>query len=304
MAVKVSCPCGAVYSLKDEWAGQTVRCPKCDATIAVPEKAPVEPYPAQWDPAFHRDKFLLRQKHLAISEKYVVWDEDGNEVVYVERPAHFFRRALAMLGAVVTFFSIMISAVFLFGWIEEKVPGPVPGLAALGFFLGAFLLSVLLTVVVATALDVRRHVTFYRTEDKYEPLLMVHQDHKFVLKTMTYHVVGPDGGVLAVFAKNYFYNIVRKRWYVYRPDGTLWALVLEDSILLSLLRRFLGHMYGALRTNFIICREDSEDVIGEFNRKFTILDRYVLDMSRDQDRFLDRRVAAALGVMLDTGEKR
>jgi len=45
-------------------------------------------------------------------------------------------------------------------------------------------------------------------------------------------------------------------------------------------------------------------VIGEFKRKFTILDRYVLDMSGDPQRLMDRRVALALGVMLDTGERR
>ena len=34
------------------------------------------------------------------------------------------------------------------------------------------------------------------------------------------------------------------------------------------------------------------------------LDRYVLDMSGDLSRTLDRRIALALGVMLDTGERR
>ena len=47
-----------------------------------------------------------------------------------------------------------------------------------------------------------------------------------------------------------------------------------------------------------------EDVIGEFKRKFTILDRYVLDMTSDPQRLMDRRIALALGVMLDTGERR
>ena len=57
-----------------------------------------------------------------------------------------------------------------------------------------------------------------------------------------------------------------------------------------------------LRTNFIFLR--NEQVIGEFNRKFTILDRYVLDMSADTQRTIDRRIAVAISVMLDTGERR
>jgi len=35
-----------------------------------------------------------------------------------------------------------------------------------------------------------------------------------------------------------------------------------------------------------------------------LFDEYVLDLRNDPDRYLDRRLALALGVMLDTGEKR
>jgi len=73
------------------------------------------------------------------------------------------------------------------------------------------------------------------------------------------------------------------------------------------LRRVLGSLFGLLRTNFILLRLDPGSagvVFGEFNRKFTILDRYVLDLTSDPEHSLDRRVALALGVMLDTGEGR
>jgi hypothetical protein len=65
-------------------------------------------------------------------------------------------------------------------------------------------------------------------------------------------------------------------------------------------------MFGLLRTNFVIVDGSNPGglVLGEFNRKFTLFDRYVLDLSLDPTRSLDRRVAVALGVMLDTGERR
>ena len=66
----------------------------------------------------------------------------------------------------------------------------------------------------------------------------------------------------------------------------------------------LRAFFGLLRTNFIIVQGDSDRVIGEFNRNFTILDRYVLDMSADQQHILDRRIAIAIGIILDTGERR
>ena len=73
--------------------------------------------------------------------------------------------------------------------------------------------------------------------------------------------------------------------------------------MLSLLRRVLGSLFGLLRTNFVLIRPDGA-LLGEFNRKFTILDRYVLDLTGDPERYLDRQVALALGIMLDTGEGR
>ena len=57
------------------------------------------------------------------------------------------------------------------------------------------------------------------------------------------------------------------------------------------------------RTNFVFVRPDGE-VLGEFNRKFTLLDRYVLDVTADDERALDRRIVLATGIMLDTGERR
>jgi len=73
---------------------------------------------------------------------------------------------------------------------------------------------------------------------------------------------------------------------------------------LSLLRRIIGPFLGFLRTNFVLVRGADAEIFGEFNRKFTLLDRYVLDLSADPARTFDRRIAVALGVMLDTGERR
>jgi len=116
--------------------------------------------------------------------------------------------------------------------------------------------------------------------------------------------VTPTGEPLATLRKTYLHNIVRKRWYVTTPRGEPIAMAIEDSIVLSLLRRVLGTFFGFLRTNFIFVRGRDEEVFGEFNRKFTLLDRYVLDLSADAGRTFDRRLAVALGVMLDTGERR
>ena len=45
-------------------------------------------------------------------------------------------------------------------------------------------------------------------------------------------------------------------------------------------------------------------VIGRMDRKFQLRDRYVLDLSGDPDKVLDRRLAIALAVGLDTLQNR
>jgi hypothetical protein len=45
-------------------------------------------------------------------------------------------------------------------------------------------------------------------------------------------------------------------------------------------------------------------VIGHMNRKFQLRDRYVLDLGADHDRQLDRRLAIALAIGLDTLQNR
>ncbi|PYO95893.1 MAG: hypothetical protein DMD60_12410 [Gemmatimonadetes bacterium] len=297
MAVRVSCQCGTSYELKDEFAGRLVKCPQCARENRVAGVVPAAAVTPQADPVFDRDVFLLRQQLLRISEKYDVADEQGNKIVFVERPAHLLRNVGAILAGLVAGGAVGV----VFGMLSDMAKGTayegVLGvLAVIGFFVALF--------AVGIGLSAKRHVTFYRDETKRDKLLEVLQDRKWQPITATYTVRDRTGRTVALLWKNYLYNIIRKRWYVKAPDGTTLYMAKEDSIILSLLRRLLGPLFGLLRTNFIIVRSDSDDVVGEFNRKFTLLDRYVLDLKADRARALDRRVALALGVMLDTGERR
>ena len=57
-------------------------------------------------------------------------------------------------------------------------------------------------------------------------------------------------------------------------------------------------------TNFVFQAAGSDEVIGQFNRKFSLFDRYVLDLSEDPQHQIDRRLGVALALLLDTGERR
>jgi uncharacterized protein YxjI len=295
MSVVVSCRCRNTYTLKDEYAGKVVECPQCGAVNKASEST-LTPK-SQADETFNRDIFLLRQKHLAINQKYQVSDEQGNAILFVERPTYFWRTLFAVAAG----WAAMM-ATYLFG---------VTMIAAAGQQGGGTGLAILLTVaapvvfaVVAMALSKKRHVTFYRDESKTQKMFDVLQDKKVQFPMRTYTVRDASGKALASFKKNYLYNIFRKRWEMRSVSGTVMYVAKEDSIILSLLRRVLGPLFGLLRTNFLITRGESDMVVGEFKRKLTILDRYVLDLTADRRRDLDRRLGLALGVMLDTGERR
>lgn len=254
------------------------------------------------DPAFQRDKFLLRQKHFSINEKYYVQDEKGRDILFVERPIHAMQSCLAALAGI----GAMLIVMGLFAGIGYLI-GHAAG-DRVGLFIGIFTvigipLALLAMAVLILMIAPKRHIQFYADDSKRELLLEVLQDKKFAPINATYTVVDPDGKVLARLRKNYLYNFFRKRWYVYYPDGEDMMMALEDSLIMSLLRRF-GPLFALWRTNFIFTKPDGETVIGEFIRKFTLFDRYILDMTRDRRGYIDRRVAVALGILLDTGEQR
>lgn len=273
-----------------------LECPTCGHHLRAGSRTDARPPTEGVDPAFDRDVFLLRQRALTISSQYEVWAEDGTPILYVERPTYLLRTGLAYALA-------LGASIVLLGWIgaiaaTREVTAPVT-------LLGVALVPVVFLVVSMSARPLR-HVTIYRDESRTETLLRILQDQRFAFLTRSYTLTAA-AAPLARFRKNYIHNLLRKRWYVETPAGTRLATAIEDSIVLSLLRRvlgpFVGSLFGVLRVNFVFVRRDG-DVFGEFNRKLTLLDRYVLDLTADPDRGFDRRIALALGIMLDTGERR
>jgi uncharacterized protein YxjI len=266
---------------------------------AVPAPGPA-PQHILGDP-FDRDRFLLKQRLLTISEKYDVSDEAGNRILFVKRPAMFLRNILALVGAIATFIALMVAFLMVGSALSTRKDDTA---LAIALILG-LVLATCGSVLVAVLVSPRRHVTMFRDEGMTEQLLHVRQEQKVALMNMRYTVTDAAGAPLAVLRKNYLYDMLRKKWICETPAGAVLCIIREDSLIKAVFRRFVGGVFAAmLRTNFIITDESEQNQIGKFDRKFTILDRYVLDMSADPARRIDRRVAVAIGVMLDTGERR
>jgi len=112
------------------------------------------------DPVFDRDKFLLRQKHLAISEKYYVWDEQENPILYVERPRYMFLNLLAIFGG---FLAGVIVFIVLFMLASVVSVEPFQRFI---FYMLAGIGAAATSFIVAIALQKKRHVVFYRDDIK------------------------------------------------------------------------------------------------------------------------------------------
>jgi uncharacterized protein YxjI len=320
MPVEVYCEvCRKPYPLKDEFAGKKVKCPTCQTVLDVPARSKSDDderesrpgFPEDLTDEFWHDKFLLRQKLWSIKEKYSVADERGRPILFVERPIHFLKGCLALVVGIPAILILAGGGAFA-GIALEKSVGKEASVV-LAAVLGAIGFLVGLAIIIA--LYPKRHITFYPDESKQDMLLRIFQEQKVAFINMRYTLADDTGTVLCVFRKNFIHGILRKRWYIESKDGETLFVVKEDSVLLSLLRRTVGAvaeeipllglaLVAFLRTNFIFTRVSDGETVGEFNRRMTLLDRYVLDLTMDEGRKLDRRIAVAMGVLLDTGERR
>jgi uncharacterized protein YxjI len=247
---------------------------------------------------FNRDKFLLRQKALAIKEKYYVTDDTGSPLMFVERPALIAQQLLMLAGVASTFFG----GTFVMSFISGFVGGSLGQSFGKIFSIVGFLAVLALTVFVFVLLVPKRHITFYKDDSKTEKVLEIRQLNKIEFPYANFSILDTAGNTVGSLRKNVLFDYVRRRWQVNNASGEQLCMAKEDSIILSLLRRTGIPIFLLMRTNFIFLR--GKEVIGEFNRKLTLLDRYVLDLTADTQRVFDRRIALALGVMLDTGERR
>lgn len=102
------------------------------------------------------------------------------------------------------------------------------------------------------------------------------------------------GELRKLFAESLF----RSKWEVWDGQGTLVATAEESSLKLALGRRLIDFLPVPIPYHFDL-RGPSGDQIGSVRRLRTVRDRYVLDLTGDPDRTIDRRLGLALAVALD-----
>jgi uncharacterized protein YxjI len=123
-----------------------------------------------------------------------------------------------------------------------------------------------------------------------------------------YDVIDAQEGNIGLLEHVFGKSLFRSTWRVSTPEGEEIAIARERSQALAIARRvidFVPDVGGLIPIpyNFDILR-DGAGVVGRMDRKFQLRDRYVLDLSDDAEKRLDRRLAIALAIGLDTLQNR
>ncbi len=92
--------------------------------------------------------------------------------------------------------------------------------------------------------------------------------------------------------------LILREWAILDPNGNKIGVVRADSIWKSITRRF----FFPWRLSFDILI--GEQLVGKHIRKWGLRDHYILDLSMDTNNLLDRRLAIAIAIILDSAESR
>jgi uncharacterized protein YxjI len=154
-------------------------------------------------------------------------------------------------------------------------------------------------------LAIKEDIRFYADESETRELFRIKARSMFDIGGARYDVAAEDepiGALEHVFGK----SLLRSTWRIVDPSGQEVATARERSTFAAIARRIVDFVpYGEwvpipYNFDFLI----GERVVGGMDRKFKLRDQYVLDLSGDSDKKVDRRVAIALAIALDALQNR
>jgi uncharacterized protein YxjI len=156
-------------------------------------------------------------------------------------------------------------------------------------------------------LAVKERVNFFADEAETQELFHVQARTWLDTGGSRYDVVDVHDGTIGTLHHVLGKSLLRTTWSVANAAGEEVAIARERSQAMAIARRaidFVPDVGGLIPIPYNFDILVGGEVVGTMNRKFQLRDRYVLDLTADQDRALDRRLAIALAVGLDTLQNR
>jgi uncharacterized protein YxjI len=156
-------------------------------------------------------------------------------------------------------------------------------------------------------LAIREDIRFYADENETQELFRIKARSAFDTGGSRYDVFADGDRQVGTLEHIFGKSLLRSTWRVRDADGNEVATAQERSMPMAIARRivdFVPDVGGLIPIPYNFDLLIDGNVIGHMNRKFQLRDRYVLDVSGDHERRLDRRLAIALAIGLDTLQNR
>ena len=156
-------------------------------------------------------------------------------------------------------------------------------------------------------LAIKERIGFFADEGETQEVFHIKARSMLDTGGSKYDVVGADGESIGLLEHLFKQSLLRTTWRISDAAGAEVARAQERSLPMAVARRVIDFVpdYGGLIPipyNFDLLAGDR--VVGTMNRRFKLRDQYVLDLSADPDKVLDRRLAIALAIGLDTLQNR
>jgi uncharacterized protein YxjI len=152
---------------------------------------------------------------------------------------------------------------------------------------------------------IKEDIRFYADENESQELFRIKARSMFDIGGARYDVHAGESQI-GVLEHQFKASLLRTKWTIHGGDGGATFLAQERSMPLAILRRVIDFVpygeYIPIPYNFDLLLD--EQVIGSLNRRFQIRDSYVLDLTGDTERRIDRRLAIALAIALDALQNR
>jgi hypothetical protein len=155
-------------------------------------------------------------------------------------------------------------------------------------------------------LKIKEDIRFYADEGESQELFRIKARSILDFGGSRYDVLEGEERI-GLLSHKFRESLIRTTWHVGGPDEQEVALARERSAAGAIARRVVDFVpyvggYVPIPYNFDILIDG--EVVGGMDRKFKVRDQYVLDLSGDREKKLDRRLAVALAVGLDTLQNR
>ena len=154
---------------------------------------------------------------------------------------------------------------------------------------------------------VKENIRFFADEGETQEVFHIHGRSWLDTGGSRYDINDAQDGHIGIISHIFGKSLVRSTWRLETPDEQEIAVAHERSQAMAILRRaidFVPDIGGLIPIPYNFDIVAGDEVIGKMNRKFNLRDQYVLDLSGDPERKLDRRLGIALAVGLDTLQNR